>query len=55
MTTTKLSGRLTEDAVRQIRARIAEGETYQSIAALFGVAIGTIYNIAKKRTWAHLK
>lgn len=53
--TTKLSGRLTEDGVREVRARRANGETYQAIATAMGVSVGTVYNIVKKKTWGALK
>ncbi len=55
MTEKKLSGRLTEDGVREVRARRAKGETYQAIASVMGVSVGTIYNIIKRKTWGSLK
>ncbi len=51
----KLSGRLTEDGVREVRTRRAKGETYQSIANAMGVSVGTVYNIMKGKTWGQLK
>jgi DNA invertase Pin-like site-specific DNA recombinase len=51
----KVSGRLTEDGVREVRERRAKGETYQSIASAMGVSVGTIYNIVKRKTWSQLK
>lgn len=50
----KLGGRLTESAVRDIRERLKRGETYHKIANAHGVSIGTVYNIAKNRTWKGL-
>ena len=51
----KVSGRLTEEGVREVRRRRAEGQTYQQIATEMGVSLGTVYNIVKKRTWGSLK
>lgn len=48
------AGRLTEQGVRAIKADRASGMTYQEIAARYGVSLGTVYNIAKGRTWAWL-
>ncbi len=55
MTEKKVSGRLTEDGVREVRTRRANGETYQVIAAAMGVSVGTVYNILKGKTWGKLK
>ncbi len=51
----KIAGRLTEEGVREVRARRAKGETYQSIANAMGVSVGTVYNIVKRKTWSSLK
>lgn len=48
------SGRLSEESVKDIRERLERKETYHSIANTHGVSIGTVYNIAKKRTWKWL-
>lgn len=52
---TEVAGaKLTDDAVRAIRARLARGERYPSIAADFGVSISSISLINKGRTWKHV-
>jgi IS30 family transposase len=53
--TTKLSGRLTEEAVREVRARRARGETYVQIATALNISPSTVYNIVKRKTWGSLK
>lgn len=49
------SGRLSEDGVREVRARRAAKETYQQIANEMGVSVGTVYNIMKGKTWKWLR
>lgn len=46
--------RVREVVAREILERRRKGETYQGIAAAVGVSIGTVANICRGRTWAHL-
>lgn len=46
--------KLTDDQVREIRARRAAGETLTSIAPLFSITIANAGYICKGKTWAHL-
>lgn len=45
---------LTDDLVRQIRARRASGDTLAVIAADFGVHLATVSQVANRKTWAHV-
>lgn len=48
--------KLTDDEVREIRRKYAVGNTSLSIlAAEYGVAIGTVHPIVRRRTWKLLK
>lgn len=49
------SSKLTEEAVRQIRIRLAKGESKQSIAKDFNVSPIQIYRIGRNQTWRHVK
>ena len=49
------SARFTEVNVREIRSRLARGESPKSIASFFGMSRNSIYDIAEHRTWAWLK
>jgi hypothetical protein len=47
--------RLTDDAVRAIRAAYARGGTTQNeLAAQYGVSNGTIWNVVHLRWWKHV-
>jgi len=46
--------KLTEDAVRAIRARRQQGETQRALGREFGVGQSTISNIVHRRTWKHV-
>ena len=47
--------KLTDDSVRAIRTmRFADGATYASIAARFGVSEGTVYSVIIGRRWKHV-
>lgn len=46
--------RLTEADVREIRARMASGESGPALAQEFGVSASHIKNIAGRHTWKHL-
>ena len=56
-TPTKGQGKrkLTEDGVRDIRARAENGEKNSVIAKDYGVTQTCIYNIVKGKTWKHVK
>ena len=47
--------KLNDDAVREIRRRLADGETQESIAARFGVIQAQIWRIKERITWGHVK
>lgn len=46
--------RLTEQAVRQIRAQHADGETMAALARDRGVSERTIFGIIYRQTWKHI-
>lgn len=46
--------RLTEDAVREIKRRIAGGEADTAIALDYGVRPGTIWHIRSGKNWRHV-
>lgn len=48
------SAKLTEDAVRKLRAMRGEGYTYPQLAALFGVHEQTARKAVQGRTWGHV-
>jgi hypothetical protein len=45
---------LTDDDVRDIRARRAAGETCVSIAARYDVSMQTVSDIARRKVWRFL-
>lgn len=47
--------RLTAEAVRDIRARHAAGESLVAIRRRFGVTKGAIYAVVHRRTWRHIQ
>jgi hypothetical protein len=51
------SAKLTEEDVRVIRSRIAicRANRTTAIARDYGVSVGTINEIANRRTWAHVE
>jgi hypothetical protein len=51
--TARRGTRLTEAQVVQIRARLANGDSQQSIANAFGIDQGTISRINTGKAWAH--
>ena len=53
--TDNVQAKLDPEKVREIRKRLAEGETYSSVARGFGVSHVNISNIAKGRIWSHVK
>lgn len=48
------SSRLTDDAVRQIRTRAAQGESKRELAAEFNISESNIYQVCRGRTWRHV-
>jgi len=52
--TTNPKARLTEAQVREIRARVAAGETQTAAARAFGVSLSTVHFIKTGRNWRHL-
>lgn len=47
--------KLTVEAVREIRARKARGETYVSMAAEFGVCDGTLRQAGRGKNWSAVR
>jgi transcriptional regulator with XRE-family HTH domain len=45
---------LTEERVRQLRARRAEGLTYRQLAAEFGISDVSAWAAANGKTWGHV-
>lgn len=48
------TGKLTQEQVNAIRARRATGETFQALAARFGVSVATAFNAVTGKTYNHL-
>lgn len=48
------SAKLTEKDIRLIRARYANGEWRRHIAVEFGITPEYVWEIAKRKTWAHV-
>jgi len=46
--------RLTRDQVVAIRCQRSQGDTYQCIATMFGVAASTVYRICSRKGLAHV-
>lgn len=46
--------KLTEAKVREIRARLADGEGRKEVAALYGVTVYAVTDIALRRRWKHI-
>lgn len=51
----KRNGRLREAGVRKILEEKQAGATYQKIAEMLGVSVGTVFNVVKKRTHADIE
>lgn len=49
------NAKLTELAVREIRARAAAGERYRSIATAFGIAASNVGMIVRRVNWRHVE
>jgi len=48
------SAKLTEEAVRTIRASVLAGTTKATLARVHGVSDVCIHNVCKRKTWAHV-
>jgi hypothetical protein len=51
----RYNAKLTEDQVREIRRRRANGETYASIAKTMPVGENIVFRVANKISWKHVK
>lgn len=51
----KGNAKMTEDQVREIRARRETGETLTSLAKAFDMTTTGIHNIVKRNTWKHVE
>jgi DNA invertase Pin-like site-specific DNA recombinase len=49
------NGRLREAGAVRIHELVESGRTYQEVAILLGISIGTVYNVNTGRTWAFVK
>lgn len=49
------ASKLNDHKVREIKRRLMNGDTHQSLAQEFGVAKGTIGFIARGETWSHIE
>jgi hypothetical protein len=49
------TNKLTEDDVRDVRKKIAEGWSLSSIGVMFGVSVSAIWTIRHGRSWVWLK
>lgn len=46
--------RLTEAGVRNIRSRVASGETQRALAAEYGVHFATVSALVRRKSWRHV-
>lgn len=46
--------KLDDDKVREIRRRLADGESQRALAREFGIKQTTIRDVKERRTWAHV-
>jgi hypothetical protein len=49
------AARLDEDKVRDIRRRLAAGETTTAISKMLVIGFSTVADISKGRTWSHVQ
>ena len=49
------SSKLTDEQVREIRARYAKGEPQKSLAEAFGVVRQNIHHIVHNESWRHTR
>ena len=49
------NAKITEENVRDIRRRIAAGETGRSVAAIYGINKDYVFLVAKRKRWGHVK
>lgn len=47
--------RLTDESVRVIRVRVAEGDLQRKIAEDLGVSLPTVNNVVTGRSWSHVR
>ena len=47
--------KLTEDRVRELRARVSGGERINRAAAALGIPKGTAFAVATGTTWKHIE
>ena len=47
--------RLNEDKVREIRFRVARGESQKAVAASLGVTDGMVNHVVHRRAWRHVE
>lgn len=50
----QLSGKLTAEMVKEIRSRVASGESRRTVAANFNVSVEMVREIVKRRVWKHV-
>ena len=55
LATNNPSSKLSSEIVRDIRLRCSQGERQNAIARSLGISPGTVCDIIKGRTWAHLE
>ncbi len=48
------NAKLDDDKVRDMRRRREAGETYQSIADLYGISIGRSFKVCNRQGWQHV-
>ena len=46
--------KLTDEAVRELRARREKGETVNALAREFGIGKSTAWHVVKRENWAHV-
>jgi hypothetical protein len=46
--------KLDDEAVREIRRRVAEGETQRGVASRFGIPQVAVWRIVRRKSWAHV-
>jgi hypothetical protein len=47
--------KVTEDQVREIRRKHAQGSTLAHLAEEYGLTMASVSNIVRRKTWAHVK
>ena len=49
------NAKLAENAIRDIRARVAAGESRESVGADYGIARSTVHGIVRRLSWKHVQ